>query len=271
MQPHSSSPIRALATFVRYRELIAQLTMREVTGRYRGSFAGLAWSFLNPLAALAMYTFVFGIVFKARWGASTESTFEFSLILFAGLLMHGLLSECITRAPYLIIGNSSYVKQVVFPLEILSVVSLLSAVFHTLVGLGILLAAWAIIHGLSWTVVAIPFLLLPLCIGALGLSWMLAAVTVYLRDLAQIVSFVSVGLLFFSPVFYPASAVPDAVRPILMLNPLTFVIEAVRGALFQGTLPDGASFAIYCTVAMLMAFCGYAIFQRARSGFADVV
>jgi lipopolysaccharide transport system permease protein len=272
MARFSVSPIAALETIAKSRELITQLIWREVAGRYRGSFAGLLWSFLNPLFSLAMYTFVFGVVFKARWGLQSESTFDFALVLFAGLIVHGLLAECIGRAPYLILGNPGYVKQVVFPLEILPVVALGSSLFHAAISVGILIVIWGFVHGAVPIAAAfIPMLLLPLCLIALGFGWLLSAITVYFRDIGQIVNFVNAGLLFFSPIFYPASSVPEPFRSILAFNPLTFVIEHLRRGLIQGALPEMTPYLIYLAISAAIACLGFAWFQKVRSGFADVI
>lgn len=243
------SPMTAVWQLIKSRELIIQLIWSEVAGRYRGSFAGLMWSFLNPLFSLAMYTFVFGVVLKARWGLSAESIFDFSLVLFAGLIIHGLLSECITRAPQLIIGNPSYVKQVIFPLEILPIVTLGSSLFHTTIGFLLLIMIWGITHGgVALEVIFVPLLILPLSLIAVGLGWLIAATTVYFRDLSQLVAFTSSGLLFFSPIFYPASSVPDPFRYILNVNPLTYVIEQVRATFVSGEIPELKSYLIYLLI-----------------------
>jgi lipopolysaccharide transport system permease protein len=266
------SPITAIWQLIKSRELIIQLIWSEVVGRYRGSFAGFLWSFLNPLFSLVMYTFVFGVVFKARWGLSAENTFDFSLVLFAGLIVHGLLSECITRAPYLIIANPGYVKQVVFPLEILPVVALGSSLFHTAIGFLLLIVIWSIAHGgVALAVTFIPLLILPLSLIAVGLGWLIAATTVYFRDLSQLVTFISSGMLFFSPIFYPASSVPDPFRYILNFNPLTYVIEQVRATLISGEIPELKGYLIYLLISFSVAWAGYIWFQKTRAGFADVI
>lgn len=272
MKDFSISPVTACVSLFRHWQLIVQLTMRDVASRYRGSFAGILWSLIGPLLSLAMYTFVFGIVLRARWGIAGESTFDFALTLFAGLVVHGLISEVIMRAPHLIVGNPSYVKQIVFPLEILPIVSLFSSLFNSAISLGLLLCIWAFTHqGLHPAVLLIPLLMFPLCLIALGIGWAFAATTVYFRDLGQLVSFISAGLLFLSPVFYPASAVPVAIRPVLNLNPLTFVIEGVRGTLINGTIPSLHSYLVYLMISLLVATLGFAWFQRIRRGFGDVV
>lgn len=271
-QRFPASPLAAVHSLYSARELILQLTGREVAGRYRGSFAGLLWSFLNPLLTLAMYTFVFGVVFKARWGLQTEGTLDFALLLFAGLIVHGLVAECIGRAPHLVVGNPSYVKQVVFPLDSLPVVILGAGLFHAAISSALLLGIWLLVHGsLPMAILALPLLFLPLCLLALGLSWFLAATSVYFRDLAQIVGFVNAGLLFFSPVFYPVERVPEPFQTLLRLNPLTFVIEHFRQVLMGQGLPSLGHYLLYSALALLCAVLGYAWFQKTRPGFADVL
>lgn len=272
MPAFSISPITALKEFSKARELIAQLVWSEVAGRYRGSFAGFLWSFLNPLFSLAMYTFVFGVVFQARWGLPTENTFDFALVLFAGLIVHGLLAECINRAPYLILANPGYVKQVVFPLEILPVVALGSSLLHTAISFLLLIVIWGIVHGgMEPAAAFIPLLILPLALLTVGFVWFIAAATVYFRDLGQLVTFISSGLLFFSPIFYPASSVPDPFRTLLAFNPLTYVIERVRATLIDGEIPEPGGYLIYLLIASAVAWLGYAWFQKTRAGFADVM
>lgn len=272
MPRFSISPITAIRQFIKVRELIAQLIWSEVAGRYRGSFAGFLWSFINPLFSLAMYTFVFGVVFKARWGLSTENTFDFALVLFAGLIVHGLLSECISRAPYLILGNPGYVKQVVFPLEILPVVVLGSSLLHAAISFLLLIVIWSIAHeGVTLATAFIPMLILPLSLIAVGVSWFIAAATVYFRDLAQLVTFISSGLLFFSPIFYPVSSVPEPFRACLEFNPLTYVIERVRAILIGGDIPELKGYLIYLLISVAVAWSGYVCFQKTRPGFADVI
>lgn len=266
------SPITAIRQLFNSRELITQLVWSEVAGRYRGSFAGFLWSFLNPLFSLAMYTFVFGVVFQARWGLATENTFDFALILFAGLIVHGLLSECINQAPYLILGNPGYVKQVVFPLEILPVVTLGSSLFHTAISFLLLIFIWSIAHGgVDLATVFIPLLILPLALLAVGLAWFIAAATVYFRDISQLVTFISSGLLFFSPIFYPASSVPEPFRTLMTFNPLTYVIGKVRATLIDGEIPELSGYLIYLLISSAVAWLGYAWFQKTRAGFADVI
>src|SRR3546814_10175635 len=133
MRSFSSTPKEMILSLYRHHGLIGVLIEREVVGRYRGSFMGILWSFFNPLFMLAVYTFVFSVVFKARWNVESDSKPEFALVLFAGLIVFNLFGETINRAASLVINNPNYVKKVVFPLEILPVITLLSALFHGMI------------------------------------------------------------------------------------------------------------------------------------------
>jgi lipopolysaccharide transport system permease protein len=276
LNPHAPSSLSIpglLRSLRQHRHLVASLVRREVVGRYRGSMLGLLWSFFNPLLMLAVYTFVFSIVFKARWhGSATESRGEFALVLFAGLMMFNFFAECVNRAPTLILANVNYVKKVVFPLEVLPVVVLGSAGFHLAVSLLVWLGFYVILFGAPhWTLLQLPLAILPLVLLILGISWLLAALGVYLRDVAQVVGVATSVLLFLSPIFYPVSALPPALGAAVAWSPLTFAVEQSRQVMIWGTGLDWASWGGHVAVAALVAWLGYAGFQKARKGFADVL
>jgi lipopolysaccharide transport system permease protein len=277
INPHAVHPISPLALskgFWRNHQLIVQMTKREVMGRYKGSTIGLAWSFFNPVLMLIVYTFVFSEIFKSRWGGvgGDESKTQFAVLLFVGMIVLNLFSEVINRAPSLIISNVNYVKKVVFPLEILPIVAMGAALFHSLISLCVLLAAFVLFNSyLQWTVVFTPLVLLPLIILTTGLAWILAAIGVYLRDVGQTIGLITTVLMFLSPVFYPVTAVPERFRAMMMANPLTFIIEQMREVLIWGHLPNWAGLGIYTLVALIIAWAGYALFQKTRKGFADVL
>ena len=273
MQHFPTTPREIGASLWRNRTLIVQMTKREVLGRYRGSIVGLGWSFFHPLLMLTIYTFVFSVVFKARWpGLAEESTTDFALLLFVGMILHALFAECVNRAPSLISANPNYVKKVVFPLEILPCVALGSALFHGTISLGVMLVALLLSHGaIPWTVVLIPLVLLPLVAATLGIAWFLSALGVYIRDIVQITGIATTILLFISPVFFPLSAVPEQFQVFLKLNPLTFVIEAGRNVLIFGRSFDWTGWIWYAVGSLAIAWAGFCWFQKMRRGFADVV
>lgn len=275
MNPHataSASPVGAVRSLWTNRQLIARMGQREIIGRYKGSAMGLAWSFITPLFMLAIYTFVFSVVFQARWGTSEESKTQFAVVLFAGLIVHTLFSDVINRAPQLVLGNVNYVKKVVFPLEILPVVQLLSATFHALVSVAVLIAAQLVFQGsLPITALLLPVVLLPFLLLTLGLAWCLASLGVFVRDVGQTISLVTSVMLFMSPVFFPVQSLPPALQPWMHLNPLTFVIEQVREVVVWGRLPDWQGLAVYSLASIATAWLGFAWFQKTRKGFADVL
>lgn len=275
VNPHESPPLRPRAILHSLREqrsLILDLAKREVAGRYRGSALGLLWSFFNPLLMLAVYTFVFSVVFKARWTGGSDSKTEFALVLFAGLMVFNLFAECINRAPSLVLGNANYVKKVVFPLEILPFVALASAAFHMLISLGVWLLFYLMFFGAPpLTVVLLPLVLLPLALLTLGVSWLLASLGVYLRDVTQIITVITTVLMFLSPIFYPVSSLPAAYRPFLRMNPLTLTIEQARDVMIWGIAPDWVVWIGYLFVTSMIAWLGFAWFQKTRKGFSDVL
>lgn len=261
-----------LGSMWRSRELLWALANREILGRYRGSVIGVLWSFFNPLLMLAVYTFVFGEVFKSPWGAGSGSKSEFALVLFLGLIVFNLFAECVNRAPLLMSSNANYVKKVVFPLEILPGTLLLSALFHAAISLGVWLAAYMVFFGVPHlTALYLPLILLPYLLFILGISWVLGSVGVYLRDLSQLITITTTILMFLSPIFYPIAAVPENYRFALYFNPLALVIEQVREVMFWGHAPDIMKISIYWVLATGSAWAGFFFFQKTRRGFADVL
>lgn len=275
MNPHlppGASPLSMLRSLWHNRQLIAQMTKREVIGRYRGSIMGLGWSFFNPLLMLAVYTFVFSEIFKARWVGQDLGKGSFAILLFVGMIVHGIFAECANRAPTLIMSNSNYVKKVLFPLEILPVVSMGSAIFHGCISLFVLLLAQLFLTStLYWTALFLPLVLVPLIMATLGFSWLLASMGVYLRDVGQFIGVLTTVLMFLSPVLYPIAALPEAYRPWMQLNPLTYIIEESRSVVLMGNLPEWDKLATALLVGAIIASVGFWLFQKTRKGFADVL
>jgi lipopolysaccharide transport system permease protein len=276
MNPHqtpSASIGELFASLWRNRQLILQMTKREVIGRYRGSILGLAWSFFNPLLMLTVYTFVFSVVFRARWAVNGgEDKASFAIFLFVGMIVHGLFAECVNRAPSLILSNVNYVKKVVFPLEILPAVAMGSALFHAGISLIVLLAVRLVVNQqLAWTAIFAPVIIMPLCLVTMGVAWFLSAIGVYLRDVNQTIGIFTTVLLFLSPVFYPTTALPAEYQIWLRLNPLTFIIEECRNVLVSAEVPDWGSWIGFLMVSLAGAWTGFWWFQKSRKGFADVL
>jgi lipopolysaccharide transport system permease protein len=221
---------------------------------------------------LTIYTFVFGFVFKARWGQEDTDKYEFALVLFTGLIVFNLFSECISRAPGLILSNVNYVKKVIFPLEILPWVALGSALFHTGISLVVLLIFLAALgHAFFWSMLWLPVVLLPFLLLIMGLSWLLASIGVFIRDIGQLIGMALTVLMFMSPIFYPLTALPESIRLYLLLNPLTFMVDQVRDILLWGKQPNWNYLAIYSMVSLVVAWFGLLWFEKTRKGFADVL
>ncbi|WP_354682057.1 ABC transporter permease [Cupriavidus necator] len=272
MQQFSISPFALASTLWRNRELIGTLTKREVIGRYKGSFLGLLWSLFNPLFMLLVYSFMFSVVFKSRWPGGGESKAEFALILFSGLMVFNLFSEAVNRSPSLILSNVNYVKRVVFPLEILPAVALGAVMFHFVVSFMAWLCFYVLFIGTPpMTALLFPLVLLPFVFVVLGVTWFLAAIGVYLRDVSQVIGIITTALMFLTPVFYPASSLPPDYRLLITLNPITPVVETARNVLIWGKLPDLYPALLYSAFSLLVAWFGFAWFQKTRKGFADVL
>lgn len=256
-----------------HRSLLWRLTQREVIGRYRGSILGWSWSLLNPLLMLGVYTFVFSTVFKARWPDLQQvGPLGFAINLFAGLIVFGLFSECVSRAPTLILSQPSYVTKVVFPLEVLSGVAVGAATFHACTSLVVLAGFELIATGtMPVTALWLPLVWMPLILGCLALCWLLSALGVFLRDLPQLVSVSLSMLMFLSAVFYPISALPERWQPLLLANPLVIIIEQTRQVLVRGQQPSARYLLIGMPVALFCCELCFRLFQKARRGFADVI
>ena len=257
----------------KHKTLIWQLLRRDIYSRYRGSVLGLLWSLATPLLMLGIYTFVFQYVFKSRWSdAAGDTTLSFAIVLFLGLTIHAVMAEILTKSPLLITGNQNFVKKIVFPLELLSWVTLLGAMFTFLISFGLLLVFILVeLHRIPLTALLLPLILLPYFLLLLGISWFLAALGVYLRDIQQITGTLATLLLFLSPIFYSVNILPKNLQALIFLNPLSYVVESARAAVIYGKLPDFIGLGIYSLVALFLAWLGYSFFRKVRPGFSDVL
>lgn len=272
MQSFSTSPREMLCSFWRNRRLTLALIKREVIGRYKGSFLGIFWSLFSPVFMLVVYTFVFSFVLKARWHIENNSRTEFALVLFSGLIIFNIFAECANKAPGLLLSNTNYVKKVVFPLEILPWVTVGASLFHAAISLAVWLIAYVIFFGIPHvSVLLLPLILLPFTLMVMGVSWFLASLGVYLRDVTQVMGVITTALMFISPIFYPATALPEEYQKLLFLNPLTIVIEQTRDTLYWAKELDYQALGVYSLISLAVAWLGFAWFQKTRKGFADVL
>lgn len=260
---------------LRHRSLLWQVTRRNIEARYKGSILGLVWSFVHPLMMLCVYTFVFSVIFKARWGvdvAGGDGKGAFAVIMFCGLAMFNLFSEAVSSSSGTIVANQNFVKKVIFPLEILPLSQVLTTFILGLAWFILLFfGAWLILGNLSWTMFMLPVVMVPLILFTLGLSYFVASLGVYVRDTPYVIGVVLQVLFFATPIFYPITAIPEPYRVWLKLNPLSVYIDQARNVFLYGTFPDWKFLGVATLVAAVTLQFGFFFFQRTRKGFADVL
>lgn len=261
-----------VASVVVNRSLIATLVQREISGRYRGSALGIVWSVLTPVLMLAVYTYVFSEVFNSKVVGGPGSWADFALVLFAALVVFNMFASCVTRAPAMIMSNANFVKKVVFPLEVLPVVALLAALFDLVLSIGVWVLLYVVALGVPQiSILWLPLTLLPALLFALGAIWLLAALGVYVRDVAQFVGIMVMVLMFMSPIFYSIDTIGEPLLTCLYMSPLTVSIEQTRGVMFWGRAPNPVHLSIAISACAAFCWLGFAFFQKTRRGFADVL
>ena len=234
---------------------------------------GFIWMVVTPLVMLAVYTFVFGVIFKARWGTEFgDSKAAFALILFCGMTVFNIFSESVNGSVGIVTGNPNYVKKVVFPLELLPVSAVLSACFFGLIWLGILfLGIVLFLHKFCLAAVCLPLIFIPLVLSSCGISWFVASLGVFVRDLAHVVGIILMVLYFMTPIFYSVEMIPESIRPILLLNPLTSIVQSARQVLMYNQWPDWRMLGVVTILSMVIFQLGYFWFMKTKRGFADVL
>jgi len=252
--------------------LLKQLVKRDVSIRYKGSYLGILWSFAIPLLMMIVYTFVFSVVFEARWNTGSSNKLEFAFIIFSGTTVFNFVSEVLNRSSGIIIGNANYVKKVIFPLEVLPVTIVISALVQTCISLIVLFIGLMLFNGgLHLTVLYLPIVLLPVVLLSLGMSWFLASIGTYIRDVGYVINVFTSALMFLSPIFYPVSSVPSSLKIIYYLNPLSYTVEDIRKILLWNQTPDFGFLLMGSVMGILVSFAGYYWFKKTRGGFADVL
>jgi lipopolysaccharide transport system permease protein len=260
-----------LHTIWRHRSLVIELVKREFTGRYRGSFGGMLWSFVQPLFLLGVYTIAFGVVLKTRWGI-TGNTEEYAFMLFAGLIIFNTFAECLKRAPTLITANPNFVKKIVFPLELLPLVMALAAIVHALISVAVWICGYVVIFGLpKLTLLYFPLVLAAFFPVILGLGWLLAALGVIVRDIDQLTGIVAHALLFLTPIFFSIDSSPKLLQQVLAANPLTFIVDQFRQVMFIGNPPNLVGLVAYSMFATAFSAASLFLFRCLRTTFADLV
>ncbi len=266
------TPTGPFDAWLQHRSLTLEMAKRDVLGRYREASFGLLWSLISPFLMLLIYTLAFGYVLKSRWPGTSGNIGDYAMLLFVGLIVHGFFAECMNRAPGLIVGNPNLVKRIVFPLQVLPWMVVLSALFHAIANSIVFMLLNLAMRGeIAPTLPLLPLVLLPLAVAALGVGWLLSSLSVFLRDIAQVTGVAATALLFLSSAIVPVDTLPAKYQLVFRLNPLTFIIDQAREVAFWGRLPDWSGLGLYLAGALLFAYAGYAVFQKTRPGFADVI
>lgn len=261
-----------MSDFAKHWSLIKELTKRDVLGRYRGASFGMLWSLISPFLLLMIYTFSFGTVMGGRWPEVQSGDTHFSIVLFVGIIIHGFFSECFNKSPVAIVENPSYVKRVIFPLEILPWKIAFSALFHMVMNVVVFVVLRLIMdHAFDWTIVFLPIVIFPLFVLTMGVSWFVMSLGVYFRDVSQVTGVVSMGMLFMSSAMVPTNSVPESYRWVFKYNPISFIVDQARNVMLWGKLPDFTGLLIYLGIAIAIFLFGRAWFQATRRGFADVL
>lgn len=267
------SPWHIVANLWRHRDLAWQFTLREVQIRHKGSRLGVIWALLNPLSMLVLYAFVFRVLFKSGFGLfPKETNFDYTLELFLGLSMFHVFAETLSWAPSLIVSNPNFVKKVVFPLEVLPVAKIGDTTFHLVVSLCLVLVGSAFgTSGLSWSLLWLPVLVLPLLVLALGMAWAFAALGVFVRDISQVIGFVATAVMFGSAVMYPPQMIPAPIYEFLRFNPLLQLVDVSRHVIFGHQPVDWMKLGYVYACAVLALLAGHVFFSLLRRSFAEVI
>jgi lipopolysaccharide transport system permease protein len=270
------NPAAMFRNLLANKHLAWQFARREIEAKYKAQRLGILWAILTPLLLLSVYTFVFAIVFPNKWnrsGTAQEPLGAFALSMFIGLLVFGLFRDLAARGPHQIVNHANYVKKVVFPLEVLALSELLSALVTFAIGATVWLIGWVAIQQRppEATILLTPLFLIPVCLASLGISWFLASLGVFLRDIANVVELAIAVLFFVSPIFYSMKYVAEPIRSFLIFNPMAPVIEGIRSLAIEGSIPDLTWYFASLAVSLVLALAGYAFFMKSKRAFADVI
>ncbi|MFM4730077.1 ABC transporter permease [Aeromonas salmonicida] len=263
--------IALFGSALEHKSLIRDLVIRDISARYKGTLLGMVWALLNPLLMLGLYTFFFTLILKSKWGGG-DTQANYGLMLFSGLIVHGWMAEVLSRSPDLLSSNRNYVKKVVFPLDTLVWITVLSSLFQVFLSLVLLcLLALLMGNGLSWTLFLLQLVLLPLFALLLGLGWFVASLAVYFRDVGQFMGSFLTLLLFTSTAFFSLETAPEVIRSFLLFNPLTIIMDSLRDVQILHRQPDWSLLSVHAAVSFSVMWFGYRWFSKTKAGFADVL
>ncbi len=258
-------------TLVRHRSLIRSLVRRDIAGRYRGSYAGLFWTVIHPLLMMVTYYFVFGVVLQTRFGADARPS-SFVLYFLAGMLPWLAFSEAVGRSAGVIPAHATFVKKLVFPVEILpvnlAVAGLVSELFGTLIFAA---GLWYFGRPFPATILYLPLILIPQLLFTLGWCWFLAALGVFFRDLGQLIGFLLTLWFFVTPICYPETSLPQRWMWLFAQNPLYILVRHYRMIFLEASGPDWRALAKLAALSAALFVAGHAWFYKLRRSFADLV
>ena len=261
-----------MSTFIKNKDLISILLIREIAYKFKGSFLGILWMILTPIILIVIFTFIFGEVFDIKWMDIPESKEYFALILFSGLMVFNFFAESISKAPLLFVTNSSYIKKIIFPLEILPIVSVLSSSVQLIVSFVVWVAFYLIIVGTpNLNILLLPIIMLPFVFILFGLTFLFSTLGVFVRDTNNIINLITTLLLFLSPIFYPISVIPEQYQLYIYLNPVAYQIELTRDLMMWGNTPNLISFLIYFILAFMFYLLTLKFFSNNKDRFIDVM
>ncbi|MBW2148073.1 MAG: ABC transporter permease [Deltaproteobacteria bacterium] len=267
----SLNPVRIIRHLWHNRNIIFQLTWRDVVSQYKGSLLDMWWSFIQPFFLLLVYTLVFAKILRVRMGVPNETPFDYALYMFCGIIPWMLLSEPLGRASALILNSPHLVKKVVFPLHLLPITVLLASVIRSLFSLVILFIVLLVMQKLQWTVVYLPVVYIPVLLFTVGLSWLLSSLGVFIRDLNNLMGILLTAWMLLTPIFYPMRIVPKDLQVYIRMNPMSNTVEDFRRCILEGLPPDWTWYLILLAASFAVAVFGFWWFSKTRKGFADVI
>lgn len=254
------------------RKLLRMFIVRDLQSRYKNSWAGLLWLVINPIIKLSIYTLVFQHILGVKWGGQSSSGVNFALNLYLGLIVFNLFAETVQVAPTVLRAHSNLIKKVRFPIRILPSIPVGLALCDAVLSLIIWLLIYLFTQGIpQLSVLYLPLVLLPLILFVMGLSWIISSLSVYMRDISQIVGFAVTGLLFLSPIFFPIQSMPPDLQAVLSFNPLAIEIEMLRGIMVSGVTPAWGTYFGFLSFSLLTYVAGYFWFTFTSDGFVDVL
>jgi lipopolysaccharide transport system permease protein len=262
----------AFCSPIRDRKILFMFVTRDLKSRYKNSWGGLIWLFIQPIILLVIYTVVFQKILGVKWGPQNSSGIEFALNLYLGLLVFNFFSESVQAAPSVLRNHSNLIKKVCFPIRILPNISVGTSLCDAVIGIAVWLVIYSFVIGIPHlTALYLPLVILPLILLTMGLCWIVASLSVYMRDINQVVRFVLMGLLFLSPIFFPLNLMPSDLQVVLSFNPLAVEIEMLRGIMIDGIVPAWGSYFIFLVFSSIVYCAGFYWFELTSDGFVDVL